>query len=98
MPKRASIAFESTRDKHDLLRRLRKIEGQVRGLQQMVEEDRYCLDIVQQISAMSAAARKVALIVLEDHLRGCVVTAVRRGEEDAALQEMVAVLDKALHP
>ena len=98
MPKRAPIVFESTRDKHDLLRRLRKIEGQVRGLQQMVEEDRYCLDIVQQISAMSAAARKVALIVLEDHLHGCVVTAVRRGDEDAALQEMVAVLDKALHP
>jgi DNA-binding FrmR family transcriptional regulator len=95
VPKHAPVGH--TRDKQDLLRRLRKIEGQVRGLQQMVEEDRYCLDIVQQISALSAAARKVALIVIEDHLRGCVATAVKRGE-DSTIQEMVAVLDRALHP
>ena len=95
MPKHASIG--NARDKQDLLRRLRKIEGQVRGLQTMIEEDRYCLDIVQQISALSAAARKVALIVIEDHLRVVSLTAAKRGEE-GAVQEMVAVLDKALHP
>ncbi len=96
MPKHVPVEY--ARDKQDLLRRLRKVEGQVRGLQQMIEDDRYCLDIVQQVSALSAAARKVALIVLEDHLRGCLVTAVKREGEDAALQEMVTVLDKALHP
>ena len=95
MPKHAPSGH--TRDKQDLLRRLRKIEGQVRGLQQMVEEDRYCLDIVQQISALSAAARKVELIVIEDHLHGCIATAAKRGE-DSMVQEMVTVLDKALRP
>jgi DNA-binding FrmR family transcriptional regulator len=95
MPKHAPIG--DVRDKQDLLRRLRKIEGQVRGLQTMIEEDRYCLDIVQQISALSAAARKVALIVIEDHLHGCIATAVKRGDE-SAVQEMVTVLDKALRP
>ena len=95
MPKHAPIG--DVRDKQDLLRRLRKIEGQVRGLQTMIEEDRYCLDIVQQISALSSAARKVALIVIEDHLHGCIATAVKRGDE-SAVQEMVTVLDKALRP
>jgi DNA-binding FrmR family transcriptional regulator len=83
-------------DKDDLLRRLRKIEGQVRGIQQMVEDDRYCLDIVQQINALTAAAREVALLVLSDHLKGCVVAAATGDDQDAAIKEMVTVLGKAL--
>jgi DNA-binding FrmR family transcriptional regulator len=83
-------------DKNALLRRLRKMEGQVRGLQQMVEDDRYCLDVVQQINALSAAAREVALIVLEDHLRGCITDAIKDDDGDAAIKEMVTVLGKAL--
>ena len=83
-------------DKEALLRRLRKMEGQVRGLQQMVEDDRYCLDVVQQINALSAAAREVALIVLEDHLRGCITDAIKDDDGDAAIKEMVTVLSKAL--
>jgi len=83
-------------DKDALLRRLRKMEGQVRGLQQMVEDDRYCLDVVQQINALSAAAREVALIVLEDHLRGCITDAIKDDDGDAAIKEMVTVLGKAL--
>ena len=83
-------------DKNALLRRLRKMEGQVRGLQQMVEADRYCLDVVQQINALSAAAREVALIVLEDHLRGCITDAIKDDDGDAAIKEMVTVLGKAL--
>ena len=82
--------------KEALLARLRRMEGQVRGLQRMVEEDRYCLDIVQQINAVSAAAREVALIVLEDHLQGCVQDAIQKDQGDAAIKEMVAVLGKAL--
>jgi CsoR family transcriptional regulator, copper-sensing transcriptional repressor len=83
-------------NKEDLLRRLRRMEGQVRGLQQMIADDRYCLDVVQQINALTAAAREVALIVLEDHLRGCVAEAVREDNADVAIREMVAVLGRAL--
>ena len=83
-------------DKNALLRRLRRMEGQVRGLQQMVEDDRYCLDVVQQINALSAAAREVALIVLEDHLKGCITDAIKDDDGDTAIKEMVTVLGKAL--
>jgi DNA-binding FrmR family transcriptional regulator len=83
-------------DKGDLLRRLRKMEGQVRGLQQMVEDDRYCLDVVQQIQALSAAAREVSLLVLGDHLKGCVASAAAGDDRDAAIKEMMTVLSKAL--
>ncbi len=70
----------------------------MRGLQQMVEDDRYCLDIVQQINALTAAAREVALIALEDHLRGCVTDALKDDDGDAAIKEMVTVLGKTLRP
>jgi CsoR family transcriptional regulator, copper-sensing transcriptional repressor len=83
-------------DKNDLLKRLRRIEGQVRGLQQMVEDDRYCLDVVQQINALTAAAREVSLLILSDHLKGCVVAATNDEEKDAAIKEMMTVLSKAL--
>ena len=83
-------------DKAELLGRLRRIEGQARGIQQMVEDDRYCLDIVQQIQALTSAAREVALLVMEDHLRECVTTAVKDDEGEAAIREMMAVLARAL--
>ena len=83
-------------DKDNLLKRLRRMEGQVRGLQQMVEDDRYCLDIVQQINALSSAAREVALLLMEDHLRGCVDAAIKENKGEAAIKEMVTVLRKAL--
>jgi DNA-binding FrmR family transcriptional regulator len=83
-------------DKEALLKRLRRMEGQVRGLQQMVEDNRYCLDIVQQINSLSAAAREVSLLVLEDHLRGCVQDAIKADRSDDAIKEMVTVLGKAL--
>ena len=53
--------------------RLRRMEGQVRGVQRMVEEDQYCLDVLTQLSAIIAAARQTGLLVLEDHVRGCVL-------------------------
>lgn len=86
------------RDKDALLLRLRKIEGQVRGLQQMITDDRYCLDVVQQINALTAAAREVELLVLEDHLRGCVTEALRGDDGEAAIKETVQVLRKTLRP
>jgi DNA-binding FrmR family transcriptional regulator len=68
-----------------LLARLRRIEGQVRGLQRMVEEDRYCADVMAQVAAVQASLRSTAEVLLQDHLRHCVTTALRSG--DAAQAE-----------
>jgi DNA-binding FrmR family transcriptional regulator len=67
--------------KDDYLKRLRRIEGQARGLQRMVEEDKYCIDILTQVSAMTKALQAVALGLLEDHLSHCVVDAARSGDD-----------------
>ncbi len=82
------------RDKDDLLRRLRKIEGQVRGLQRMIEEDRYCVDVLNQVAAVKAALGSVGLILLEGHTRGCVTRAIKEGEGDAAIKELMEVVEK----
>ena len=70
-------------DKDDLLKRLRRIEGQVRGLHRMVEEDAYCIDVLTQVSAATKALQSVALILLEEHMRHCVADAVAQGGEEA---------------
>jgi CsoR family transcriptional regulator, copper-sensing transcriptional repressor len=75
--------------KDDYLKRLRRIEGQSRGLQRMVEEEQYCIDILTQVSAMTKALQSVALGLLEDHLSHCVVEAAAAGgpEADAKVRE-----------
>ena len=70
-------------DKDAVRRRLRRIEGQVRGLQRMVEEDSYCVDVLTQISAVTKALQAVALELLDDHLSHCVADAVAAGGDDA---------------
>lgn len=70
--------------KDDYLKRLRRIEGQARGLQRMVEDDKYCIDILTQVSAMTKALQAVSLGLLEDHLGHCVVNAARAGDAEAA--------------
>ena len=84
--------------KADLLKRLRRIEGQVRGLHQMVEEDRYCIDVLTQISAATKALESVAVGMLDDHLRHCVAEAVARGGRDAdeKLTEATAAVERLL--
>jgi DNA-binding FrmR family transcriptional regulator len=72
-----------TQDKDAYLRRLRRIEGQVRGLQRMVEEDTYCIDVLTQISAATRALQAVAVGLLEDHLGHCVTEAIENGGPDA---------------
>ncbi len=79
-----------------LLKRLRRIEGQVRGLQQMIEEDRYCLDDVQQANAVTSAVREVALLIIQDHLTAAVEHAVTSGDSDTSIKEMVGVLRTAM--
>ena len=70
-------------DKDSHLTRLRRIEGQVRGLQRMVEDEKYCIDILTQISALKSALEAVAVGLLDDHLKHCVVDAARMGGNDA---------------
>ena len=72
-----------TSDKEEYLKRLRRIEGQVRGLQRMVEEDKYCIDILTQVSAATKALQSVSLGLLEDHLAHCVTEAVAEGGDTA---------------
>jgi DNA-binding FrmR family transcriptional regulator len=76
-------------DKQAVRARLKRIEGQVRGINQMVEDDRYCIDVLQQITAVTRALQGVALRLLDDHLAHCVVNAVRAGgdEKEAKLRE-----------
>jgi DNA-binding FrmR family transcriptional regulator len=78
-----------TPDKEDYLKRLRRIEGQVRGLQKMIEDDKYCIDILTQVSAATKALQSVALGLLEDHLGHCVTQAVAEGGDvaDAKVRE-----------
>ena len=67
-------------DKPKLAARLSRIEGQVRGVSRMVAEDKYCIDVLTQVNAIKAALDQVALLLLEDHVKGCVVDAVRGGQ------------------
>ena len=79
--------------KDDYLKRLRRIEGQARGLQRMVEEEQYCIDILTQVSAMTKALQAVALNLLDDHLAHCVRDAVTSGEgADRKLTEASAAI------
>jgi len=73
-----------TQDKDKYLNRLRRIEGQIRGLEKMVEEDKYCIDILTQVAAATSALQSVALGLLEDHLGHCVAQATAEGGEVAA--------------
>jgi len=70
-------------EKDQVRKRLRRIEGQVRGIQRMVEDDRYCIDILGQVSAATSALQSVALLLLEEHLAHCVSDAVRAGGDEA---------------
>ena len=83
-----------TPHKEDHLKRLRRIEGQARGLQRMVEEDKYCIDILTQVSAMTRALQSLSINLLEEHLGHCVAGAIEHGgpEADAKLAEANAAI------
>jgi DNA-binding FrmR family transcriptional regulator len=91
-PRKAAAVDPGIKDRN--LKRLRRIEGQVRGLQRMVQEDRYCADIVVQVASVHEALRSVAREVIRNHLRHCVSQAVRKGgaESDAVLDELLDLI------
>lgn len=76
-----------TKDKAALVTRLHRVEGQVRGIEKMVDEDRYCVDILTQISAATTALESVALQILDQHIRHCVAGALASGDEADAKQK-----------
>jgi DNA-binding FrmR family transcriptional regulator len=92
----ASFRHSYTKDKAQLLRRLSRIEGQVRGISRMIEREEYCVDILQQTSALRAAVDSLAVMVLEDHVQGCVRTAAEQGDAERYIDEVVDVVRRTL--
>lgn len=89
-----------TDHRDDVQRRLRRIEGQVRGLQRMVDADRYCIDVITQITAVQSGLRSVALQLLDEHLAHCVVAAARAGgdEQRVKLEEVSQTVARLVRP
>ena len=83
-------------DKEALVKRLHRIEGQVRGIEKMVNEDRYCIDILTQISAVTTALESVAFKILDDHVNHCVAGALASGDSDTAAEKSRELLE-AVH-
>ena len=81
-------------NKSALLKRLNRIEGQTRGVAKMVEEDRYCVDVLTQISAIQSALDALALQLLENHTKGCVRSAIRSGNGEEAIDELMTVVKR----
>lgn len=81
-------------NKQKLLNRLKRIEGQTRGIQRMVQEDKYCVDIMTQISSIQSALEQVSLTLMEDHMRHCVTEAIQQGNGDEKISEVVNVLKR----
>ncbi len=80
------------KEKTDAKQRLRKISGQINGIDKMLDDGRYCVDVLQQILAARAALNKVALMIIEGHDKSCVVAAIREDRADASIDELMKVL------
>jgi DNA-binding FrmR family transcriptional regulator len=85
-----------TQDKESLLKRLNRIEGQVKGIKKMVDADRYCIDIVQQLTSVSSAISEVSLAVLRSHIEGCVSDAIREEHSEHHIKELMETIRKAM--
>ena len=85
-----------TKDRAQLLRRLARMEGQVRGIARMIERDEFCIDILQQTAALKAAVEAVSLLVMEDHVAGCLATAVKTGHAEAYTEEVMDVVRRSM--
>jgi CsoR family transcriptional regulator, copper-sensing transcriptional repressor len=83
-------------DRAQILRRLARIEGQVRGIARMVERDEYCIDILQQTAALRSAVDGVTMLLMEDHVAGCLATAVRTGDAGPYTEEVMDVVRRSM--
>ena len=92
----AARQYRYSKDKPALLTRMRKIEGQAKGIQRMIEEERYCIDIVQQLTALSAAIDEVSLLIMESHIEGCVANAIREEHGEGHIKELMETIRKAI--
>ncbi|ARQ06067.1 metal-sensing transcriptional repressor [Macrococcoides canis] len=79
-------------EKEKLIKRLKRVEGQVRGIQKMIEEDRYCVDILVQISAIESAMKQVGYAITERHMKHCVSDAIKAGDGNDSIEELMKVL------
>ena len=95
-PDHGSFRHSYSKDKAGLIRRLSRMEGQVRGIARMIEREEYCVDILQQTAALRAAVDALSILVLEDHVQGCVRTAAERGEADQYVDEVIDVVRRTL--
>lgn len=93
---RQTEQYRYTKDKSSLLLRMKKIEGQAKGIQRMIEDERYCIDIVQQLTALSRAIDEVSLLVLESHIEGCVANAIREEHGEGHIKELMQTVRKAM--
>ena len=90
----SGAAVQRSEHQRDIVNRLRRIEGQVRGIQRMIEDDAYCIDILTQVSAATKALESMALVLLDEHIRHCVTDAIQAGgdEADAKVSEASAAI------
>jgi DNA-binding FrmR family transcriptional regulator len=92
----AHFRHSYTKDRRELVNRLKRIEGQARGIQRLVDEEAYCLDVLQQVEALTAAADQVALLLIEDHIDGCLSHAIATGQGEPYVDEVMQVVRRAL--
>jgi len=90
------MAHLGEEEQREVLNRLARIEGQVRGIRRLVEEEAYCLDVLQQVEAMTAAADQVGLLLLEDHIDGCLTHAINSGQGQPYVEEVMQVVRRAV--
>jgi len=86
--------MNNSENKRELLVRLSKIEGQIRGISKMIKDDKYCIDIIDQITATRRALDKVAMIILKKHINSCVTSAIKADKSDDIVEELINVIDK----
>ena len=97
MAKTSLRQYRYTKDRPSLLTRINRIEGQAQGVKRMIEEDRYCIDIVQQLTALSSAAKELSLIILQNHIEGCVTDAIKEEHGEYYINELIKTIRKAIN-
>lgn len=89
-------SYRYGKDRDVLLQRMKRVEGQARGIQKMIKEDRYCPEIIQQLTALSHAADQVALILLQDHIEGCVTQCIHDGDSSGMIDELLGIIRRVV--